>query len=201
MSSVPKNRRRVSPFQTPIEILKLRNEVTALIARDFGFSERRFKKQLQEIRRQNINSVCDIDEFMVETEAKLRDFYKWYISEEKAYVLNMMKSIQSEFRQANSIYPSDKTFACKEEYIERRMHLNRAICSCQELIGELQYIATSVPSNLNQYVNLDEQIQKVMSMIKGVRSSDNRFNAVIKKQINEYNLNNFDAHCNNNLNY
>lgn len=125
----------------------------------------------------------NIDEVVGNFETKRRAINEWFIERERDIVHDIMRKIDSEFRIANSIFPSASTPAGKQEYIERRLHINNAIAHCHELMGEFQYILTALPVDKNKYCNLEEAITKQIEMFKGIRKADNRFLKQIKDEI------------------
>ena len=179
--AVPKNKRKPSPFQTPIEMMKLRDEVTAMLFKNFGYSDKRFEKQVERFRKMHEKSCKNIDEVVENFKIKQRAIHEWYIERERNIIHTIVQRIDSEFKQANSIYPS-KTPAFEQEYIERRIHLDKAIASCYELIGELEHIVRTLPVDKNKFCSLEDAIDNQIKLFKGVRKSDNRFLKEIRKQ-------------------
>ena len=117
--SVPKNKRKESKFEAQHHYYKLRDEVTALLVNDFGFSQEKYEKQIEHFRESHQN-ISNAYEIVAKMRAKKDAFHKWYVEEERKAVLAIVRNIGVEFTIANSIFPSD-TPAKMEEYLERRM--------------------------------------------------------------------------------
>ena len=60
--------------------------------------------------------------------------------------------------------------------------MDRALVCCNKLQDELQYIAETLPSDKNKFMNIVLEVQAEFDMIKKLRQSDNRFLKTIKKQ-------------------
>lgn len=171
--SVPKGKRRQSRFEAQHQFYKLRTEVTTLMLLDFGFSSEKYYAQIERYREMH-KAADNVDEVVARYQKKCESFNKWFIDKECDIVLEILRNIESEFTQANSIYPSD-TPARLAEYIQRRSHLNNAIAHCYVLKQEINYIIRTLPVNLNKYKSFAEMIDLQISLYKGVRQADNRF--------------------------
>ena len=123
-----------------------------------------------------------VDEVVARYEKKCESFNKWFIDKECDIVLEILRNIESEFTQGNSIYPSD-TPARMIEYIQRRYHINNAIAHCYVLKQEIHYIIRTLPVDINKFKRFGEMIDKQIALYKGVRQSDNRF--AKEKKINK----------------
>ena len=62
-----------------------------------------------------------------------------------------------------------------EEYTERRLHIDKAIGHMYSLKQELEYIAEILPSDKNRFKSITEEIQKEVTLMKGVRRAANKF--------------------------
>lgn len=171
--SVPKGKRRQSRFEAQHCFYKLRTEVTNLMLQDFGFSPEKYKKQIEKYREMH-RAADNVDEIVARYEKKCESFVKWFIDKECDTVLEILRNIESEFTQGNSIYPSD-TPAQMIEYVQRRCHMNNAIAQCYVLKQEIHYIIRTLPVDINKYKRFAETIDKQIALYKGVRQSDNRF--------------------------
>ena len=171
--SVPKGKRRQSRFEAQHHYYKLRDEVTLLMLRDFGFSPEKYQETIEWYRRCH-ESAEDIDEVVARYEKKAESFNKWFIDRECDAVLEMLRNIETEFTQGNSIYPSD-TPAKLLEFLVRRHHMNNAIAGCYALKQEINYVIRTLPVDKNKYERFGESIDKQIALYKGVRQSDNRF--------------------------
>ncbi len=173
MSNVPQGRRKQSRFEAQHQYYKLRDEVTALLLNNFGFSTEKYQKQIERIREQYKDHERG-EEIAERMERKREEFIKWFIASEKDAVLAMARNIETEFTFANSIYPSD-TPAKEEEFIERRKHLDAAISNCFVLKQEINYVIRNLPVDMNKYVHFADAIDQQVALYKGVRQADNRF--------------------------
>lgn len=171
--SVPKGKRRQSRFEAQHHYYKLRDEVTLLMLRDFGFSPEKYQETIEWYRRCH-ESAEDVDEVVARYEKKAESFNKWFIDRECDAVLEMLRNIETEFTQGNSIYPSD-TPAKLLEFLVRRHHMNNAIAGCYALKQEINYVIRTLPVDKNKYERFGESIDKQIALYKGVRQSDNRF--------------------------
>lgn len=67
------------------------------------------------------------------------------------------------------------------EFLERRLELDRAMECCNQLQDELQYIAETLPADKNKYMGIVLDVEHLFNTIKALRQSDNRFLKHIKK--------------------
>jgi len=171
--SVPKGKRNESRFEARHHLEKIRDNLTELIMRDFGYSSEKFQKQIDKF-----GSRKDVDESAREkvTEKwsmQRVNFDTWFVEKERDTVLSLLRNICTEFITGNNIYPSDNAIVA--EYTERRLHMDRAIGGCYALLGELQYVIRTLPVDINKYKNMAKSIEHEIDLIKGVRQADNRF--------------------------
>ena len=173
MSSTPKSKRSQTRFEAEHYFFALRDQVTALMLLDFGFSEERYQKQIAHYKESH-KAAPNVDEVVARYKKKCDAFNKWFIDKECDAVSDLLRKISVEFTIANSIYPSNSKSKVAE-YCQRRQHLNEAIATCYALKQEIHYVIRVLPVDLNKYKNYDEAIRKQISLFKGVRKSDNRF--------------------------
>lgn len=171
--SVPKGKRRQSRFEAQHHYYRLRDEVTLLMLQDFGFSREKYQKTIEFYRRSH-QAAENPDEVVARYEKKADAFNKWFIDKECDAVLEILRTIECEFTQANSIYPSD-TPAKLLEFVTRRRHMNNAIAECYVLKQEINYIIRTLPVDKNKFKRFGEAIDRQIALYKGVRQSDNRF--------------------------
>lgn len=173
--SVPKSKRNESDFETQHNLKKIRDEVTFLMMNNFGYSDYQFQKQIDAFKSKQPWGEDKTNEIVDRWIQKRKMVNEWFIEKERDAVIDILRQMQTEFSIANSIYPSPDTIAQYSEYIERRLHMDKAIGYCFTLITELQYIKDSIPADLNLYDGLIAMIEKQVNLFKGVRQSDNRF--------------------------
>jgi len=170
--SVPKGRRKESRFEARHNFYKLRDEITAMVLNDFGFSEEKYRKKMEKYRHDHRNDA-NIDDIVARWERKNASFKKWYIDEEAKAILDILREIEKEFTIGNSIFPSD-TVAKLPEFLTRRQHMNRVIGLCYALKQEIQYVIRTLPVDLNKYERFAVMIDAQIALYKGVRQADNR---------------------------
>lgn len=184
--SVVKGKRNQSKFEAYHHFFKLRDEVTAMILNDFGFSFDKQEKKRQKFAESHQNA-SNLDEIMERWHTKNDSFIRWFIDEEGKAIMDIMRNIQREFTIGNSIFPSE-TPARLFEFLERRKHINNAIGQCYALKQEINYVIRTLPVDMNRYVHFAEEIDIQINLFKGVRKADNRL-IKPKHEIKEGSLN------------
>jgi len=105
-----------------------------------------------------------------ETIRKLEEnFEGWFIVKERDRMFQLACDIPSHLRAANAIFPK-----IHGEYVERRLHLDKAIACCYRLQEELQFTATTLPSDYNKFTRLVLDLDHEANLIKKLRRSDER---------------------------
>lgn len=170
--SVVKRNRKESQFEVYHHLMKMRQEVTDLLLRDFGYSHEKAIKKTQ-----RAFSGRTPEQLSLEDNARYKKllkrneaFNEWFIADERQVVIDCLRSITEEVYVANSIYPS-----YEEELIERRLHQDRAIGQCYRLTQELQYAIETLPVDVNKYLRFAEMIDQEIKLLKAWRKSDNKF--------------------------
>ena len=171
MSGV-KGKRNQSKFEAYHHFFKLRDEITAMILNDFGFSFDKQEKKRQKYAESH-KDAANLDEIMERWHTKNDSFIRWFIDEEGKAIMDIMRNIQREFTIGNSIFPSE-TPARLIEFLERRKHINNAIGQCYALKQEINYVIRTLPVDMNRYVHFAEEIDIQINLFKGVRKADNR---------------------------
>lgn len=172
MSSVPKGKQKQSRFETQHQFFRLRDEVTALVLNDFGFSEEKYRAKMEKYRRDH-RTAANIDDICARWEWKNENFKKWFIDEEGKAILDILRDISREFTSGNSIFPGE-TPSKIVEFLERRRHIDRAIGLCYTLKQEIHYVIRTLPVDINKYDRFAEAIDQQIALYKGVRQADNR---------------------------
>lgn len=177
--SVVKGKRKQSQFEVFHHLTKIRQQITDLLLRDFGYSFEKFHKKLE--RKYGGKPFEELDDSKksdyLRQKKRHEAFDEWYISQERTVIIECLHSLNEHVYTANSIYPT-----CKEELIERRIHQDVAIGQCYRLIQELQYAIETLPVDVNVYLRFAEDIEKEISLIKGWRQADNKFKRNFKKE-------------------
>lgn len=186
MSNVVRSKRKPTRFEAEHHLKKLRDDITKLCINDFGYSldkcrERRARYETQH------KDVSDLDKIMKRYDKKLESFDRWFIDDECAVLVQLLRNIDKYFTLGNSIYPSDN-IAGFAEYLKRREHITTAISLCYVLKHEINYIIRTLPVDNNKYQHISADVDKQIQLFKGVRKADNRFLKVIKypQDIMEY---------------
>ena len=170
--SVPKGKQKLSRFEAQHQFFKLRDEVTALVLNDFGFSEEKYRKKMEKYRHDHRNEK-NIDDIVQRWERKNENFKKWFIDEEGKAILDILRNINREFSVGNSIFPGESPTKVIE-YVTRRQHMNRAIGLCYALKQEIHYVIRTLPVDINKYDRFAVAIDQQIALYKGVRQADNR---------------------------
>lgn len=180
--SVPKSKRKESQFEVFNHFYKMRREITDLLLRDFGYSEKKAKAHLEKVLGgKEYKDLTDSDKKRYDArKAKFESFEEWFILEQRACILGCLRNIQEYVFMANSIYPN-----YMEELIERRIFQDKAIGQCNRLTQELQYIMETLPVNINKFARFSNSIQREIKLLKGWRKSDNKFKKTIEKNKEE----------------
>lgn len=192
--SVLKSKRKPSQFEVFHHLTKLRQEITDLLLRDFGYSFEKAEKRLNHrFSNRTYEDLTDQEKIAYD---KLRErntaFDEWFIKDERQVIVDCLREITKEVYIANSIYPT-----CYEELVQRRLHQDEAIGQCYRLTQELQYAIETLPVDVNIFLRFGESIQKEVNLIKGWRKSDNKFKGAISNTAANFaNVNN-----NGNANY
>ncbi len=174
MSSIPKSKRSKSQLEALHEAYMLRWKITAELMASFAYSQRKQEQHIQKLTRHipDAEARKEAANAIRETE---QNFAGWFIMRERERIADFAQGIAEHLRAANTIYPQ-----YMEEFKERRLEMDRAMVCCNKLQDELQYIAETLPSDKNKYMNVVLDAQRVFSMIKALRQSDNRFLKTLK---------------------
>lgn len=170
--SVPKRKRKESQFEVIKHFYRLRFEITDLLLRDFGYSEKKAEDRLQ-----RIFGGKPYEELTEDQQKHYRKridrnmgFEDWFIGYQRDTIMDCVRKATEYIFSANSIYPTNLA-----EYEERRMFQNKAIGQCYRLLQELQYTVEILPVDINKYAKFIESIEKEIALLKGWRKHDNKF--------------------------
>ena len=164
--SVPKSKRKESQFEVIKHFYRLRKDITDLLLRDFGYSEKKAKQKLEKLfggkayEALNEEEKAHYDKIEIRKEA----FDEWFIKHRRDVVIDCITNACEYIFTANSIYPS-----IPEELVERRICQDKAIGQCYRLLQELQYTIETLPVNINKYISFVEGIEKEIKLLKGWR--------------------------------
>lgn len=177
--SVVKSKRKQSQFEVFHHLMKMRQRITDLLLRDFGYSFEKFNKKLEKrYGGKPYEELTDTQKHDYERQKKRNEsFDEWFITRERETIMDCLHAINEHVYVANSIYPT-----CQEELTERRIHQDIAIGQCFRMVQELQYAIETLPVDVNVYLRFAEDIEKEISLLKGWRQSDNKFKKNFKNK-------------------
>lgn len=152
--------------------VKLRYAITTLLLRDFGIKDK--------VRNIDYFAKCEhMTEGDTKTLISLMDKYNihritdeyplWLVDRFRSSLMEICRSLVMNITAANTIYPMSEP-----EYYDRRHLQTAAICDCQKLLQEMQYIISIVPVNAEKYMPYVEMIDFEIALLTGWRKSDNR---------------------------
>lgn len=193
--SVPVGKRKQSDFEVIKHFYRLRRDMTELILRDFGFSEKKYNKKLSKMFGGiPYDELNDSQKDHYDKKASLNDaFMEWYIGHQRGIIIDCIGNVTKHIFIANSIYPS-----AIEELTERRIHQDIAIGECFRMLQELQYTIETLPVDINKYHIFIENINKEINLLKAWRKSDNKFKRALSENASNFaNVNN-NGNANNN---
>ena len=170
--SVPKGKRKESQFEVIKHFYRLRKDITDLLLRDFGYSQKKADSSIQKLFG---GKPCEeLTEEQQTHYNKRKDrqegFENWFIGYQRDTIMDCIRNTTEYIFSANSIYPSSV-----EELMERRMFQNKAIGQCYRLLQELQYTVEILPVDINKYIRFIEGIEKEIRLLRGWRKKDNKF--------------------------
>lgn len=169
--SVLKRKRNISKMEFYHNAIKLRLMITEFLLKDFGIKSRRrnleFAKDVYDIEDveeiENILSAYDLKNSFID------NFPSWLIDKERDYFMDLLRSLMKNICSANTIHITNK-----EEYYMRRNYQTQAICDCENLLQEMQYIIYVTHPNVEKYMPYVDIIEKEIALLKGWRKSDNK---------------------------
>lgn len=175
--------------------LRLRKEVTELLLRDFGVKGKIYNtvknarmdersresflrvighydiQESDRIELESIISSCTYDE---ET---IGQYPMWLIDYFRCAILRILERLMTNLYLGNSIY-----ITVESEYLKRREHWNAAIGCIYDLAAWLDYIRQTLPVDANKYVGYLDRCKREISMLRGVKKSDNSVMTAIRKR-------------------
>lgn len=163
--------RKQSEMEVFANMRKLRNEITKLVLNSFGYDVEKKKKQILK------SMQCKSEEELSGDQRKIYDkrvkkairYAKWFTESERNALVNFMREASAEMYIANSIFPTSE-----EEYYERRIHQNKAIAACTNVLEELQYIVDTLPVDVNKYTPYALLIEEEIKLLRTWRKSNKK---------------------------
>lgn len=180
--------------------LRLRKEVTELLLRDFGVKSKVYETvkeariddksresflrvighydilETDRLELENIMYRCSYDE------KTLGQYPTWLIDYFRTAILHIMEELMTNLYLGNSIY-----ITMESEYWKRREHWNAAIGYVYDLAAWLDYIRQTLPVDANKYVGYLDRCKREISMLRGVKKSDNSVMTAIRKRAEQKN--------------
>ena len=171
--AVLKRKRNVAKMEFYHNALKMRIMMTEFLLRDFGIKDRRRNLEFaQEVYSMDDDDLGEIEEIMTAYNLKnsyIDKFPTWLIDKERDYFLDILRDLIKNITCANTIRITNK-----EEYYLRRNYQNQAICDCENLLQEMQYVLFVCHPNAEKYMPYVDIIEKEIALLKGWRKSDNK---------------------------
>lgn len=161
--SVLKSKRKQSKLEIFHHAYKLRREMTDLLMRDFGYKAPSFDKAMKE-----------------EKKTKILNLHKWFIEDERVYIITIIREMMKNITLANSIYPTTLS-----ECDQRRSYQNLAIGLANDIKQELQYAIDVLPVNVEKYIYYSDELDKQITLLKEWRKSDNKIRKRILDKLNK----------------
>lgn len=175
--SVPVWKRNQSKVEFLANFHKMRTHVLAILMRDFGIKQKTYTVQFLE----KIYEITDEDKQTLEqlmakygmSSAEVDKYPDWLVEHWRDDVMILLRNLGIEIELGNSIYIS-KQGDYETEYTERRKHFSLAIGYCNALKDKFQEILSCIDVKVGAYEEVSVMLQKEISLLKGVRQSDNR---------------------------
>jgi hypothetical protein len=161
--AVLKSKRKQSRLEVFHHAYKLRREMTDLLMRDFGYKEPSFDKTMRE-----------------EKKTKILNLHKWFIEDERVYIITIIREMMKNITLANSIYPTTLS-----ECDQRRSYQNLAIGLANDIKQELQYVIDVLPVNVEKYIYYSDELDNQITLLKEWRKSDNKIRKRILDKLNK----------------
>ena len=171
--SVLKRKRNISKMEFYHNAIKLRLMITEFLLKDFGIKSRRrnleFAKDVYDIEDEDVEEIENILSAYDLKNSFIDNFPSWLIDKERDYFMDLLRNLLKNICSANTIHITNK-----EEYYMRRNYQTQAICDCENLLQEMQYIIYVTHPNVEKYMPYVDIIEKEIALLKGWRKSDNK---------------------------
>lgn len=172
--SVPVGKRRLSELEFFANAVRLRREMTMVLLRNFGCKDR--SRDLKLPHGVKIMSGPDRETLLELLEKYnaggevLVQYPQWLLSHFRESLLGLLRDLVMQITAANSIYPTSLA-----EAEERRAEQNRAICTCEKLLQEMEHVSQVLPVDANRLRQFVEMCDREVALLKGWRKGDNKF--------------------------
>ncbi len=185
--SVPAYRRNLSKIEFLNNFDKIRRDTYLILMRDFGVKKKVYEvKTIEKMYNINSDDKVSLEAIMQKYNISSIDVDKypeWLINKWREMVLDLLSKIGTEIRLFNSIYMSKESlYSAEQEYLIRRQHITNAIGYLFALKDRLQEIIVVLDSDasIGAYAELNKKIDHEITLLKGVRQSDNKLFEKIK---------------------
>ncbi len=162
-------KRELSDMEFYKVAIRMRKEITFLLLRDFGIKNKIRKASAV------TNGMSEEDASVFRSLVEkydcayiLEEYPSWLVDKMRSSVLDILQQLMMNIRQANTIYPTNES-----ECYDKRNIQNHAIGNCEQLLEEMQYIISVVPTDANKYMRYVDMIEKEIALLKGWRKSGN----------------------------
>ncbi len=180
--SVPLSKQGLSDLELYHNAISLRRKLTFLLLRDFGIKDKvrntGYFRHVANITEEDRKILEDLSEKYNIANPIIEEYPAWFLDFERKTIMDLMKSLIENITSANSIHPT--TLA---EYDLRREFEDKAICNCEVLLQEFQYVIRIIPIDIEKFKPYVESIDYEVTLLKGWRKSDNRLLKAIKKRL------------------
>jgi hypothetical protein len=177
---VLKRKRNISKMEFYHNAIKLRLMITEFLLKDFGIKSRRrnleFAKDVYDIEDEDVEEIENILSAYDLKNSFIDNFPSWLIDKERDYFMDLLRSLMKNICSANTIHITNK-----EEYYMRRNYQTQAICDCENLLQEMQYIIYVTHPNVEKYMPYVDIIEKEIALLKGWRKSDNKIMKILEE--------------------
>ena len=172
--SVPKHKRNESKLEVLTHSIRMRRAICAMLLKDFGIKERVF-----------------------DNKSIIEKYPEWLITHFRTNIINILFDINKQIIRANTIFVKSES-----EFNDRRKAQTDAICGCESLLQEFQFVISILDMNvdINKYAKYVEMIERETALLRAWRKSDNKLKDKVCSVANSSNFSNVneDGNCNNN---
>jgi len=182
--SVLKRKRNISKMEFYHNGIKLRLMMTEFLLKDFAIKPRRrnldFAKEVYDMEDDDVKEIEEILSAYNIKNSFIDNFPTWLIDKERDYFMDLLRDMMKNICSANTIHITNK-----EEYYMRRNYQTQAICNCENLLQEMQYVIYVCHPNVEKYMKYVDMIEREIYLLKGWRKSDNKIFKELENKDNQ----------------
>lgn len=160
--------REETPFATRDNMLDIRKHITELCFRGFGLKRRKLPKTPRNFADWSEESRARWIKTQEENKARQEACDMRFVEDESRWLADTCREILNLIDRANAINPQTE----HECDVQRDMQ-NEAIGLCNNLKRELNYIAGTIPCNINFLAQQTKDVKKEIDLLRGWRKSCN----------------------------